>query len=143
MKALLLSLTLISVAAMFCCCKHQPTFTADKLPARQIHWGTGGGVVGKETTHTLLENGQLFQRDIAGKMTEAGRKKAKIAAGIFKSVQELNLAKLEFSHPGNTYSFIEWQDGDAISRTVWGDPKYPVAPEVNALYERLNTLLKK
>lgn len=62
---------------------------------------------------------------------------------LFKTVESLGLAQKEFNHPGNTYSFLEWQDGDAVSRVVWGDKAFPVDKSVQDLFGTLNGLLKK
>jgi hypothetical protein len=143
MKILLVSLASLATACLFWFCKHQPKFSADNLPTQQLRWGTGGGFVGKETSYTMLKNGQVFLSEMAGPLTETANKKSKSAAAIFKTVEALNLAKLEFNYPGNTYSFIELKDGDAVSRVAWGDPTYTVSSEVKELFERLNGLVKK
>lgn len=143
MKIVLIALTLVAMAALFSFCKHQPSFTADNLPPQQLRWGSGGGIVGKETTHTLLQNGQTFLREMAGPLVESAKTKPKTAAAIFKTAESLGLSKMEFNHPGNIYSFLEWQDGDMVHRVVWGDAKFPVDGGVKALYEQLNGLLKK
>lgn len=142
MKTIFLSLALLAVASLVSFCKHQPKFTAENLPPQQVHWGSGGGIVGKERTHTLLKNGQVFLRETNGTMKEANKTKSKTAASIFKSFEALDYAKLESQHPGNIYSFLEWQDGDAVHRIVWGDAKFPVDPAVKAIFDRLNGLLK-
>lgn len=143
MKTILLSLALLATASLLAFCKHQPKFTAEHLPPQQVHWGTGGGIVGKERSHALLRNGQLFLQDVSGAWKEAGKTKAKTAAAIFKSVETLDYARLESQHPANIYSFLEWQDGDAMHRIVWGDPKFPVDPAVKTIFDRLNGLLKQ
>ena len=143
MKFVLISLTLVAVASLFWFCKHQPKFTADNLPPQQLRWGKGGGFVGKETSYTLLQNGQLFASEMAGPLNALKQGKAKAAAGLFKAATKLELAKKEFNYPGNTYSFIEIKDGDAIQRITWGDPTYTVDAGVQALFERLNGLIKK
>jgi hypothetical protein len=142
MKIILIALTLLAVALLFVFCKQQPKFTAENLPPQQLRWGTGGGIVGKETTSILLQNGQVFRRDVAGVVTQASKTKSKTAASLFKTAESLNISKLEFNHPGNIYSFLEWQDGDAVQRMVWGDAQQPVDPGVKALFDRLNGLLK-
>jgi hypothetical protein len=123
-------------------CKHQPKFTADTLPAQQMRWGSGGGFAGKENVYTLLQNGQIFQRDAQGNLVERKKTKAKKAAAIYKTARELKLADLDFNYPGNVYSFLEWQDGDAIRRIVWGDPKIPANRDVKAVFDQMNALLK-
>ena len=142
MKLILMALSLAATAMLFFCCKHQPKFTADTLPTKQLRWGTGGGFAGLENTRVLLENGQIFANKLSGPLAEAKKTKAKTATTLFKTVQALDLAKLEFSHPGNLYSFLEIQEGDAIQRITWGDPNFPVNPAVQAAFDQLNGLVK-
>lgn len=135
-------LLLLASSLLYFSCK-QTKYTADKLPEKQIRWGNGGGVVGKEKSHILLENGQIFSRDIMGTTTEAQKTKAKTAKTLFKTVETIGLSKMEFDHPGNTYSFLEVQEGDMVSRIVWGDKASSVGKPVEELYGALNALLKK
>lgn len=143
MKIIIITLTLIASASLFIFCKHQPKFTRDNLPAKQLRWGSGGGFAGKETIHILLENGQLFQQNMTDSIAETGKIKSRTAAALFKTAESLGLQKLEFNHPGNIYSFVGLHDGDAVAKVVWGDAKFPVSDPVKALYDRLNDLLKK
>ncbi len=143
MKIILTSLTLIAAACLLLFCKHQPKFTADNLPPQQLRWGNGGGIVGKQTTYTLLNNGQIFKQELQGSLTETVKTKRKIATAIFKTAALLNFSKIEFEHPGNIYSFLEWQDGDVVQRITWGDPAFPVDAGIKVLYVQLNELLKQ
>lgn len=137
------TLLLLFASSLLCfSCKHTK-YTAEKLPEKQIRWGTGGGFVGKEKSHILLDNGQIFSRDIVGLTTEAAKTKAKKAKALFKTAETIGLAKMEFDHPANTYLFLEFQDGDAVSRIVWGDKASSVGQPVEDLYGALNALLKK
>lgn len=99
--------------------------------------------MGKESAHILCDNGQIFSRDIMGKTTETGKTKGKKAKALFKTTEALGLAKMDFNHPGNIYNFLEIQEGDMVSRVVWGDKSYPVEKPVEALFVELNGLLKK
>lgn len=141
MKIVVITLGILAIGILWFACKSQK-HSADNLPQNQIRWGNGGGFVGKESAHILLENGQLFSRDIMGKTTAAGKTKKKQALALFNSVKSLGLNELEFEHPGNTYSFLEWQDGDMVSRVVWGDRSHPVPKGVEELFGALNGLLK-
>jgi len=142
MKFTLISLTILATTLLCLACK-QPKFAADKLPEKQIRWGNGGGFVGKEKSNILLENGQIFNRDILGNTTEADKTKGKKAKALFKTIKALGLTQMEFNHPGNTYSFLEFQEGDMVSRVVWGDKNAPVGKPVEELFSALNALLKK
>ncbi|MFN0036533.1 MAG: hypothetical protein ACKVUS_15820 [Saprospiraceae bacterium] len=142
MKLILICLTVLATAFLWFACKH-PKYAAEKLPEKQLRWGNGGGIVGKEKSHILLDNGQIFSRDILGNLSEASKAKSKKAKALFKTVETLGLAKMEFDHPGNLYSFLEWQEGDMVSRVVWGDKNFPVGKSVEDLFGELNGLLKK
>ena len=143
MKILLIALAAFAAAVLFWFCKHQPKFTPGNFPDRQLRWGSGGGFVGKETTYTLLENGQIFIRKIGGELTDAGSTKPRKAKSLYKTSETLGLANLDFQHPGNTYSFIEVLSGDAVQRISWGNAQHPVDKGVAELFAQLNELVKK
>ena len=142
MKILLISITLLATAMLFWFCK-QPKYTVGKFPDKQLRWGTGGGFVGRENTFTLLENGQIFKSEPNGQMTEQTKTKASKAKKIYETAETIGLAKLDFQHPANTYSFLEYQEGDMVQRITWGDPRYPVDTRVKELFAQLNDLVKK
>lgn len=142
MKTILLLLSASAVVFLFFCCKHTK-YTAANLPADQLRWGNGGGIVGKETTYTLLENGQLFKRDgLKAELMELPPVKGKRANALVESAEKLGLLKMDFVHPGNTYQFIEFEDEGKKSRVSWGDPKFPVDPKIQELYKKLSGLVK-
>lgn len=141
MKHLFLSFSFLAILLMAQSCS--PKYSAHKLSEKQIHWGNGGGFVGKESSHILCDNGQLFSQDILGNITAAGKTKTKKAKVLFKTIESLGLAKLELNQPGNTYSFLEFKEGDMVSRAVWGDKNSPGSKAVEDLFRQLNELLKK
>jgi hypothetical protein len=142
MKILLISITLLATATLFWFCKQQK-YTVGKFPDKQLRWGSGGGFVGRETTYILLENGQIFQTEMKDKMTELKKTKTGKARKLFQAAEALGLAKMNFEHPGNIYSFLEYQEGDMVQRITWGDPKFPVDTRVQDLFAQLSDLVKK
>ncbi|MEO6039220.1 MAG: hypothetical protein ABIQ93_12475 [Saprospiraceae bacterium] len=142
MKILLISVTLLATAMLFWFCK-QPKYSVGKFPDKQLRWGSGGGFVGRENTFILLENGQIFKSEGKDKMTELDKTKAGKAKKLFEHAKALDLAKRNFEHPSNLYSFLEYQEGDMVQRITWGDPKYPVDARVNDLFTQLNAQVKK
>ena len=142
MKFFLISLSVLATLFLLQACANAK-YSVEKLSEKQIRWGTGGGFAGKESAHILCDNGQIFKRDILGVTTKYGKSKSKKAQELFKTIESLELSKMEFNHPGNTYSFLEWQDGDMVSRVVWGDKSYPVEKPIETLYGTLNGLLKE
>jgi hypothetical protein len=130
-----------ALVLLYCSCK--PTlYTIDKLPDKQLRWGSGGGFVGKETSYTLLENGQLFYQGVGKALAEVQKTKAKKAKNIFKSVENLKLTTLDFKHPGNTYSYIEVVNASDSHRIIWGDKQHTPDARVQNLYQTLGDLVK-
>jgi len=124
-------------------CKH-PKYTAETLPEDRLLFGNGGGFAGIETTYTLLENGQLFKTDSkAPALLEVTGTKKKAANALFETAESLGLLKLEFSHPGNIYQFIEFQDDGQKKRIVWGDTEHPVDTKIKDFYGQLMQLLSE
>lgn len=108
-------------------------YTLNQLPKEQIRFGKGGGFTGMERRWILLKNGQVFE---AGK-SELPKIKKKTAENLFKTAENLSLAKVQFSHPGNTYSFLEIPNGNDYQRIVWGDKAFPVDSAIGQFYKRL------
>lgn len=142
MKTIILALTCSAAAFLFFACK-QTRYAADNLPDRQLRWGSGGGYVGKETTYTLLDNGQIFTRETGSKLAETTAAKPKKAKALYEMMESLGLLKIDFQHPGNTYNFIEVLSGDSVKRISWGEKDHPVDPNIQDLYRQLNELVKK
>ncbi len=138
MKFTLIVLSLLAVAALLVFCKHTK-YTADNLPKEQIRFGKGGGFTGVEESFTLLENGQLFD----GKKVALDSAKRRIAKTCFKAIGRLGLEKLDFKHPGNTYSFIEVPAGDGFNRIAWGAADMPIDSNIAKLHGKLMGLLPK
>jgi hypothetical protein len=142
MKTVLLLITALATAFVWLACK-QTKYAPGNFPDRQLRWGSGGGVVGKETTYTLLDNGQIFVREMGGALTESGGTKAKTAKSLYEMIGTLGLDQLKFQHPGNTYDFVEVLNGDSVNRISWGEKDNPVDPKIKDLFDRLNKLVKK
>ncbi|HRW76353.1 MAG TPA: hypothetical protein P5563_10645, partial [Saprospiraceae bacterium] len=50
---------------------HTPRYSADQLPPERLVFGSGGGFSGIETSHTLVNSGQLWkQQGVGAPMTE-------------------------------------------------------------------------
>ncbi|MBX2892786.1 MAG: hypothetical protein KF734_17790 [Saprospiraceae bacterium] len=142
MKTTIIVLTLFATAFLWLACK-QTKYTPGNFPDKQLRWGSGGGIVGKETTYTLLDNGQIFKREMGGSLTETSKAKANKAKALYKMVETLGLAQRDFKHPGNVYDFIEVLDGDSVHRISWGEANIPVDPKIKDLFNELNGLTKK
>jgi hypothetical protein len=141
-KIALFALIISAVFGLFFQCKSNK-YTADQLPAEQLRFGKGGGFAGAEKGYVLLQNGQLFQINLAGSVTELKGVKKKIAKGYYATSETLMLSKLNFYHPGNIYSFIEVPGEKGFHRVAWGDDKFPIDGAVADLHRNLMALLPK
>ncbi len=139
MKTTLILLTLLAMAFLWLACKH-PKYTPGYFPDVQLRWGHGGGITGRETTFTLLDNGQIFRLEQGGKLTETGQIKSKKAKEFYRQSEALGLSQVVFQYPGNTYQFMETVNGDAMRRISWGAKDHPVDPKIQDLYNQLNAL---
>jgi hypothetical protein len=138
MKFLLITLACFATALLFWFCKSNK-YKANSLPEKQLRFGSGGGVVGKEKMFTLLENGQVFVCDVMSKdTTEVAGIRGKKARNLFAQIDSLKLGQLQFQHPGNTYNFIEiMSSGHKPHRIVWGDKTHPIDEKIKTLYSDL------
>lgn len=141
MKKLLVALTALALAvALLPGCTGQK-YTPGNLPDKQLHWGYGGGFAGQETAFILLENGQIFRREgMGGNVQEIKGTKRKTAKALF-SLFRSDLKKYDFNHPGNTYSYVQWQEGSAIHRVAWGDERFPVDQKAKDFFNQINGLV--
>ncbi len=135
-----LYLLLLLLASTTIACKHTRYSAAD-LPENRLEWGNGGGFVGKGTTYTLLENGQIFKHEPirSDSLVEINSTKRRLAKSMFKAAEAAGLSALDFKYPANTYMFV----GQSGKRVVWGDKNHPVGEPVEKLYHQLNDLIKK
>jgi hypothetical protein len=89
----------------------------------------------------MAENGQVLKsegRALPVLLEDVKRKKAR---SIFEAAQALDLHKIDFKHPGNTYSFIEIADSTGNHRVTWGSADFPVDPNIQDIYQQLNSLI--
>lgn len=136
-------LALLGLLALANQCR-QAKYTADNLPDEYLRFGNGGGFAGTETTYILLDNGQLFKSTMGiPEVVALKNSPRKTAKQMFETVASLGLEKLDFAHPGNTYSFIEYTDDGKTNRVTWGSRGQPVDEKIRALYEQLVQLTKQ
>ena len=123
-------------------CKSQQ-FTLENLPEKQLVFGKGGGMAGSVDTYILLENGQLFHTNsITKKSEELEEVEVAKTKELFDQLDALQLASIDFNHPGNIYYFIEDVNEDSSSKVVWGSNDYEVEPLCKTLYTNLVEQLK-
>jgi hypothetical protein len=108
---------------------------------RQISFGSGGGFTGAARVYVLHENGEVFVRE---RLTDSLKLHKTIeerkVQDFFKSADQLQLDKYKFSHPGNTYYFLEYNNPKKRLKTkiTWGDNRQKVSKYVKRLYDQLN-----
>ena len=138
----LYSLTFLMALLAATACK-STKYTPENFPQKQLLFGTGGGFTGQTRTLVLLENGQVFLKEMgATAFSELPKVKKKEAKSFYEAADDLQLGTLNFNHPGNLYQFVELQkDGGAV-RATWGDDKFPVDQKVKDLFIALNGLVK-
>ena len=118
-------------------------YTPEKLPARQVVFGDGGGFVGIETSYILLENGQLFKQvGVEGAFEELKSIKPKQAKALFEKVNSLQLFKLDIEKPGNMYYFLRHVTDNLDSRVTWGAGDYLPPQGLVSVYKELKALTK-
>ena len=140
MNKLLPALALILV--FFAACK-ATKYTPEKLPARQVVFGDGGGFAGIETAYTLLENGQLFKQvGVEGGFVELKPLKSQAAKELFEKVNSLQLFKLDIDKPGNMYYFLRQVTDHLDSRVTWGAGDYLPPAGLVSVYKELKAITK-
>lgn len=137
------SLTILStIVLLFAACK-VTKYNPEKLPARQVIFGDGGGFAGIETSYTLLENGQLFKQvGVNGNLQELKSIKPKQAKALFEKVNSLHLFKLDIEKPGNMYYFLRHVTDNLDSRVTWGAGDYLPPQGLVNVYKELKALTK-
>lgn len=118
-------------------------YTPDKLPAKQLIWGSGGGFAGIETSHILLENGQIFRHSgVAENYEELVPLKKKEATVFFEKLASLQLYKQDIDKPGNLYYFLQEITETIDSRVTWGTGDYLPPQNMVNLFRELHDLVK-
>lgn len=117
----------------------------DRYRGRIVTVGSGGGVVGKETTYALLDDGRLFSRRLGqptytyvGKQTSANTKR------VFWSVEDrCAIKKTKYAKPGNVYRFVGWRKGGETYRVTWAPGDTVVPPNYEQVYKGFMGMLPK
>ncbi len=117
----------------------------DKMPPNQIVFGTGGGFAGMEKEYIMLQDGRILSRDTSAVLLKIVARISKTKAKeCFDKCASLNVAKHQFNHPDNVYSFLLVKDGkNPENRIVWSEKGAKVAPNIAEFYEGLMAFLPK
>ena len=139
---------LFFACALFVLCATAWTCTSNKynpstLPDKQLCFGDGGGVVGKENRYILLENGQLFYSKMEGAPVALSGCKAKTAEDLFTRADVILSANRVMMAPGNTYQFLELRADGKVKRIAWDNKVQAKDPELKAFYDEVKRVVKE
>lgn len=127
---------LFTFCLLFSCCAKK--YKATEMPLEKLTFGTGGGFSGYTTEHTLLKNGQLFEKKDPNpetvELTAITKQRAK---SIFTRCEHLKLSTMEFDHPDNFYYYIDITTKDVNNRITWGDSMHPIPEEIKHFFKQL------
>jgi hypothetical protein len=103
---------------------------------KQIIISEGGGFTGQTNQHIVLENGQVFARkSFPESIVEIDRLDKKTVKDIFQKLERLNIAEIDFQHPGNMTYTLASRSGQDFYEVKWGDPDIKAPEAVLELYQ--------
>ncbi|MEZ0607117.1 FAD-binding oxidoreductase [Fibrella sp. WM1] len=117
----------------------------DTYKGRVILVGSGGGVVGKETTYSLLDDGRLFSKKTGEKThTYIGKQTAANTKKVFWSVEDrCAIKKTKYQKPGNLYRFVGWRKGREAYKVSWAPGDKTVPANYEQVYKGFIGMLPK
>jgi hypothetical protein len=121
----------------------QPSQNLEKASDKVIVFGNGGGFSGQEKEYYLDFNGSLKMKEsFKSETTQLTSLKRSRVKKLFKQLDVIQLDTINVKHPGNMYFFIRYKYSGKVHEVVWGDPQYPVLPEIKQFYESLISATK-
>lgn len=118
---ILIAFPLLSVILLaFVGCKSFEVLPPD-YDGASISFGQGGGFVGRETAHVLLDNGEIFSMDYQMNFEPSKRLATSTTEQLFSNIETLGLQNVNYMKPGNTYKFIEIKSASGVNRISWDD----------------------
>ncbi|CCH01035.1 hypothetical protein FAES_3026 [Fibrella aestuarina BUZ 2] len=117
----------------------------DTYKGRVIVVGSGGGVVGQETTYSLLDDGRLFSKKTGDKTyTYIGKQTAANTKKVFWSVEDrCAIKKTTYQKPGNLYRFVGWRKGREAYKVTWAPGDKAVPANYEQVYKGFTGMLPK
>jgi hypothetical protein len=117
----------------------------DRYKGRIVTVGSGGGVAGRETTYTLLDDGRLFSRRTPDKAyTFVGTQTTANTKRVFWSVEDrCAIKKTKYSKPGNLYRFVGWRKGNETYRVTWAPGDKAISENFEKVYNGFIGMLPK
>lgn len=128
-----------AAAATLLSCASAKTYTADALPAEQLHFEWGGGFTGEYQAFLVLPNGQLFHRrqvleELPYREVEGVDPKA--ARELFATYERQGFGTLGYDEPGNMTYTVTRVTGADTSRLTWGGPNVKPEQAVQTYWRR-------
>lgn len=105
----------------------------------KISFGTGGGIAGREKSHSIDRLGNLYSDWDQKKIKTLSPSQMK---KIFLNADRAGLMEASLNEPGNLYYFIEAARNNKTNRIVWHDQKKAPDAIIN-LYNELSKLLNE
>lgn len=138
-----LNLAGCSLAVLFYCCNHK-AFDLSAYQKQYLVFGQGGGITGLRIEYTLLENGNIYQRDSRTDsltfIKDAGNA---FTTQAFQNFTALGLDTLKCYEPGDLYYFVERHQSGNAHRIVWGRPGFTQDPMIITYFNNLYRTAKK
>ncbi len=109
----------------------------------EIHFGQGGGVTNENPAYLIKENGELLvKKEKAGNFELVRKLDNSELKTVYKKIKAAELPSLDINTPDNIYKFIEIrnQEGEAVNKVAWGNPKGKLTIELTDLYNYLMTI---
>lgn len=133
---LLLFISILSISLGNQSCKSTKKMSNQGKDFIQI--GFGGGIVGKETSYALYQDGSL---ESEGKVIK--NLSNSVTKQLFSNFTTLGLQEVEFQNPGNTYQFIEFKLNGVNRRMAWNPSDNEVQKELKLYYSTFNHYVQK
>ncbi len=133
---ILVQTALLGCLFLFTHCKSAETYTKDKLPSKQVSFGTYNVLSGVRVNWIFLENGQVFYQNNLF-MIEQKRLSKELVAEIFSEANKIERSKYKIYLEGNYVAFINFNSGAPGRSVSWqwpygGTKDYP--DELSKLY---------
>ena len=120
-------------------CAPTKVYTADALPAEQLHFRWGGGFTGEYQAYLLLPNGQLFhKREVVRELPyrEVSPVEKSVAKELFRTYEDQGFAALDYRDPGNVTYTVTHVLGADTARMMWGGGQLKPKQEVQSYWRR-------
>ena len=125
-------------------CKTKQIAGPAQYQGPKLHFGQGGGVIGKPDVFVLLDNGQLFYKaPMDTSFTHLPPFIADHTKQIFNNYDQLGLSNLENQNPGNLYHYFEYHHEGEATRFSWDPYDEKVDNRIKDFYKLISGLASR